>query len=142
MGPGYFDQDVWDEIIKYINKLRAKGSEKNSGDFVPLSWTDDVAPFKASEFNRIAVIAGTQTRSSNSIIYGSYFQDLEQDIESAKLSNKACDKCNTGCDVTCDNCQKCNTSNTDACGAGQTCNNKATNCESCDTCQNDTPAAS
>ncbi len=133
MGPGYFDQDVWDEIISYINTLRSKGSVSRSGSNLSYSSVSDVAPFKASEFNRIANAVNGGTVSQNGVIYGSYFSNLESSAEAMLLNKSACDKCNVSCDVTCNACQKCNTGNTDACGTCQACQggNTTTYCCGC-----------
>lgn len=116
MGPDYFNQSVWNEIIAYINKMLAKGSEQNSGPQISDSTAAAVAPFSAEEFNRIATKAGsTLSVKPGDVIYGAYFQDLEKAVIKQKLSAIACDKCNIECDVTCDGCQKCNDQNTDCC---------------------------
>lgn len=157
IGPGYFDQDVWDEIIKYINRLRTKGNSKLSGGItgsaIDLSSTINVVPFKASEFNRITnyIIdedgkkVTSASASAGELIYGSYFQDLEADVEKAELKSTACDSCNAGCQG-CDGCELCNTSNSDDCGSGQKCSDMVNNgCQSCDSCENhcdDTPSDS
>lgn len=144
MGPGYFDQSVWDEIITYINTMRSKGSFENSGD--PISYSDysNIAPFSAKEFNRISSYAGGPTVTSGSVIEGAYFQNLASSVVLQQLSASACDQCNAKCNVTCDECQKCNTSNTDQCPSYQTCTIGNTStvcckcvvyCQSCNTCQ-------
>lgn len=110
IGPGYFDKTVWDNFIEQINNVRTKGEESSSGDAIDSSTYDNVVPFKASEFNRIADYINTsRSVSSNDIIYGSYFGELLTGASNTRLSESACDKCNTGCDATCDKCQKCDT---------------------------------
>ncbi len=133
MGPGYFDQGVWNEIISYINTLRTKGSVSNSGGSLSYSSINDVAPFKASEFNRISGAINGGAVSPEGLIYGVYFSNLEDNAEAMRLSNSACDRCNVSCDVTCNSCQKCNVRNSDACGTCQACQggNTTTSCCSC-----------
>ena len=139
MGPGYFDQDVWDEIISYINTLRSKGTVKNSGSSISYSSTNNVAPFKASEFNRVSGAVNGGSVSAEGIIYGAYFSNLENAAEAMSLASSACDKCNVNCNVTCNSCQKCNTSNTDACGSSQICRSGNTTPSCCGCNSGNTP---
>ena len=123
MGPGYFDQTVWDQIITHINQMLAKGTKQNSGSPMAYSLTQNVAPFTAAEFNRVAAAAGAgQPATKGGLIYGSYFTDLETAVNNIQqLSGNACDTCNIKCDVVCDSCQMCNTQNSDPCSSGQGC---------------------
>lgn len=145
MGPGYFDQDVWDEIISYINRRISMGDEVDSGSTIAYSSTSNVAPFKASEFNRIS----KKTRNGPSVnagdvIYGSYFIDLEEAVNNTRLSSSACDTCNAGCNApscesceTCDGCETCVTGcyTRNSCGTCQRCqrSNTTTTCCGCNT---------
>lgn len=138
MGPenGKFNKATWDSIIEYHN------SGKGIGKLVALvqkdiaySTTDAVAPFSAAEFNRVsnALKAGI-TVNSGDVILGSYFTRLEKAVSEYKVSDVACDKCNTACDCdgaitsSCVACLKCNSGVTDA-------NGGYTYCCSCNTCQ-------
>lgn len=119
MAPGYFDQSVWDEVITFINERRLKGSTSSSGEAIAKSAKEDVAPFKASEFNRVSSACGGPTVKQNDLILGSYFQELAAAVNGTSLAGGACDNCNASCNVTCNSCQKCNSSNSDSCGSGQ-----------------------
>lgn len=66
------------------------------------------------------------------IIYGSYFDTLEDYANNLKYTITQCDNCNAGCNVTCDGCQSCNS------GGCQT-NSPSSCCSHCNTCQADTP---
>lgn len=140
MGPGYFDQNIWDEIVTYINNARLKGDMQNTGGTIDYSSVLNVAPFKASEFNRIANEINGLNVSSGDVIYGSYFSSLENAASSSLISVSACDKCNDKCDEECNKCQKCDeggedicekTNMCDACQWCQDCNS----CLGCDNCQ-------
>lgn len=140
MGPGYFDKSTWDQICSFINRRASIGSKVSGGSSFATSRTENVAPFKASEFNRVADELGATTHNQNDVIYGSYFDNLASAANNYRFSSSACSNCNTECQG-CNACQKCNQSNTDACGASQLCtscnaclsSNTKTECCKCDT---------
>ena len=133
IAPGYFDKDVWDEIIKYINKARKKGIKQSTGNTISISTKDAVDPFSANEFNRVATSVNYDNSNikSDKVIYGSYFSDLANAASRKNISSSACDTCNAKCDGGCNACQSCNTK----CNG---CNSETTHgsyCCSCNTCQ-------
>lgn len=136
MGPnsGQFNKATWDSICEWISQRADYGDTVAGGSSFSNSDTDDVAPFKAAEFNRISNELGCSTKATSlTQIKGSYFKALETSTSSYKISSSACDFCDSACDVTCCVCQKCNESNTDACGSGQRCGSSE-RCGSTQTC--------
>lgn len=111
-----------------------------------LSSTNNVSPFKASEFQRVAAIVNysNSTVQKDAIIYGSYFTDLSRYANLYSFRSNACNLCNEGCQIN-DVCAACNTNNIDInfpkiynctqCNACQTCNeNCNSNCNKCQGC--------
>lgn len=148
IGPGYFDKDVWDEIASYISQRSDLSSflenpapytytggggttNGNGGSSIRISYTADVAPFKATEFNRIASELNYTTVNKDDIITSTLFKGLEMAAGQAKISSDACPMCNTNCDDDCVTCEKCNASCQSTCNTCQGC----VKCQGCDSCQ-------
>lgn len=55
----------------------------------------------AQKYNEIAKIIGVKTRNQKDVIYGTYFEEIEEKLSELELSSKQCNRCNSGCD-TCD----------------------------------------
>lgn len=136
-GVAVFNQAVWQEIIDYYNE--GVGLGKLVSFFqkdIAAAKKEDVSPFKAAEFNRVADAVNFQgTRPQpGDIIYGSYFKHLEAAASQMIGKTEACDKCNIACN--CDNadskacnvCQKCDS------GCQVTCDN-CEGCVKCNICQ-------
>lgn len=148
MGPndGQFSQSVWEEIITYYNSGAAIGTLKSFLDDIDTSKTEDVAPFKKDEYNRIAEAAGATRRvRTGDKIYGSYFTELETAISSKTGNSDACDRCNSGCDCDtgndsphCNACQSCNTT-CYTCNSECSDNNCKEDCCGCDSGDQQTP---
>lgn len=90
----------------------------------------------------VDTLSSLKTIKENDVIYGHYFESLEEYATSLKLKNTQCDDCNAGCNVTCNLCQKCNEGCQDNCDASShtktVCCGCNTSCESCETsCQKD-----
>lgn len=118
MGPGYFDKSVWDEICEWISERSTVGDKYPGGSSFRSSYLQDVDPFSAAEFNRVAGELNASTVAADNVIYGSYFSNLESAAARLKINSKACDKCNTDCDADgCDKCLSCNNCNSN-CNSG------------------------
>lgn len=107
----------WNDLCDYINEAYAVGNKQNGGTpSCTKRKAGDV--LYASDFNALARDLsglggpGTSTRVGiNSVIYGSYFEDLEKAADELLYSNRQCDQpCNTSCQI-CLNCLRCNTCN-------------------------------
>lgn len=137
MGPNseQFRKATWDSICEWIAQRADYGDEVAGGDDFDNSTTANVAPFKASEFNRISDELGCSTKATQlTQIKGSYFKALETATSSYKISTSACDKCNAACNVTCCTCQSYDTT-TDVCSSqkcsGERCQQKCTSGNDC-----------
>lgn len=133
MGPGYFDKSVWDEICAWISQERSVGEKSPGGPGLRSSYTNDVSPFTAAEYNRVANHLGIYNNEvrPNALIKGSYFTDLESAANVYKISDSACDICNVECDA--DGCDSCLTPH--SCDACVTCTTGCNACNSCNTSQ-------
>lgn len=166
MGPGYFDKSVWDELSAWISKrtnLIGSGSSYSGtirgakytytkgggedpvlvgGSSVDSSLVADVAPFKASEFNRLANILNYTNVEPGQLMKSEYFKGLESSTLNLAISSSACPMCVTACDNDCVSCEKCDAacdSDCDSCqdcnqGCNGTCNMCMGTCESCNSC--------
>lgn len=135
IAPGYFDKAAWDKIISYINSARQQGKKQNTGGTISLSSKDDVDPFSAAEFKRVAakVNYSNSAVTSGAVIYGKYFSELATAANNAKISSTACNQCNTDCNGGCDECQSCD-AGCDGCNANATTITYCCGCYSCQSC--------
>lgn len=148
IGPGYFDQNVWDEIAAWISKRATLPTEtpetKEKGAGAPGGTTNEVGgtvvlasdynavvPFSADEFNRIAQEVNGPTVRSNDIITAAIFLQLEQAANNKEIDSNACKMCNVNCDNSCDICEKC-----DECQDCEQCEG-CVNCMMCEGCSGD-----
>lgn len=73
------------------------------------------------------------------IIYASDFSDLMDVINDMYINKRACDNCNTQCDIHCNTCIDCNICQyCNLCQGGNRCScgrGNGSTCESCNTCQ-------
>lgn len=110
----------WNRLITYINDAYEAGRKSNGGSSgLPSSDTNEF--ITAAMFNKISAALGglgstgpsrrvkgkSTGDTTEDVIYGSYFEDLESYANNLKYKTSQCDNCNTGCNVTCDRCQKC-----------------------------------
>lgn len=129
-----FNQAVWQEIIDYYNE--GVGLGKLVSFFqkdIPAAKAEDVSPFKAAEFNRVADAVnfqGTRPKPGD-IIYGSYFKHLEAAASQMIGKTEACDRCNVACN--CDNADSKNCNVCQSCDTG--CQVRCNVCQGCDSCQ-------
>lgn len=126
IGPGYFDEDAWQEIIDHYNTIGDKGITKpllNPSSFLSDPSYSDLVPFSAAEFNRIADAVGANTVKPQDVIKGSYFSNLVNAINSLNGRSDSCDYCNSNCN--------CPSGDTTKCVACQTC----VTCQGCVSCQ-------
>lgn len=135
----------WNRLITYINRAYAKGDTRDGGDSgLPASDTNTF--MTADMFNKVSAALGglgsngpsRRVIADESIIYGSYFEDLEDYADNLKYKSNQCDSCNTKCNVTClgcqscdTGCQKCNTNNCGACNKGCQSHTSKTCCSKC-----------
>lgn len=118
----YKFRDSWNRLITHINNAYAAGKESNGGQSgLPSSDTHEF--ITAAMFNKISDALGglgstgpsRRVRGKSTgdtiedVIYGSYFEDLEDYANKLKYKTSQCDACNAGCNVICNSCQKCNT---------------------------------
>lgn len=147
----------WNSIFSYINNAFSKGSSNltnkaQSGNGVSSSGDGGDSNLPASDsnvfmtadmFNKVSAALGALGSSGPSfratkdvtIIYGSYFSDLERYANNLQYKSSQCDDCNVACNVKCNTCLTCNVENCGSCnGACQT-NSPSSCCSSCNTCQ-------
>lgn len=162
----------WNKIITYINNAYAAGGGEKGvdGGDSGLPESDSNTFMTAAMFNLVSEalcnlgkyeentvdsvdgpslrVKGMQVNNKGQItyegdvIYGSYFEDLEKYANFLRYKTTQCDNCNSGCNVTCNDCQSCNA------GGCQT-NSPEGCCSLCNTCecsaqggQNTTPPTS
>jgi hypothetical protein len=149
----YKIQSGWNKAIEYLKKAQNKDkSEETRMPDIDSTKAFLGEVFKASSFNAISELEGIDGPSvaPEGVIYGSYFQNLEEAIPNAKIEEKRCGTCIVACEY------KCNAANNikgrDNCfadGGGQlfeklqstdieyvkrTCSSSCQNCnESCNT---------
>lgn len=154
----FLTKNNWNKIFTFINNAYLEGSTSlvnraRSGNGVknPGNGGDSGLPnsdpnefMTAQMFNDVSEALGNLGNIGPSrrvvkdvdMIYGSYFQDLENYADNLLFKTTQCDNCNVACNVQCNTCLKCNAN--DNCGA---CNNGCQNhspsscCSSCNTCQ-------
>lgn len=108
IGPGYFDRDCWNEAISKINSVFTKGIAPATESTIS-SCTDSF--ITADEFNRVASAADCDVIVvSDGIIYGTYYEALEDAIANLQYKSDQCDSCNIKCNATYDKCVTCNAS--------------------------------
>lgn len=139
-GEHIFNKTSWDSIIQNVNSILNLDQAKNE-EQKELSAKEDVSPFTAAEFQRVADIVRYQYDSekikSGKIIYGQYFSDLEEAVNKRTFHALACKLCNDNGNVTLDNgclaCLKCVTGQKNLVQPGTRCT-KCNNCENCQAC--------
>ena len=148
---GMFNQNSWDAIITWINKRTSlpvtpksdtvKTNNSVGGPTISKSATDDVSPFKASEYNRIYKIIHNTTNdkvNQGDQITAALFNDLKDNVGSTPINTDACKLCNSGCDNGCNECQicvfcqKCN-AGSQASKCKESCSRYTAGCGSCET---------
>lgn len=140
-GQIFLTKTKWNNLIDYINDAYDRGTKKDGGDSgLPSSDPNDY--MTASMFNKVSSalrnLGSSYTNlsvSQGDIIYGSYFETLEDYADNLKYKRNQCNICNVDCDVSCDSCQGCNRC--------QGCNGSSQSiscCSSCNTCQSDNPS--
>lgn len=82
-----------------------------------------------AENDAVDTLTTLKSVKKNDVIYGHYFESLEEYANSLKLKDTQCDDCNAGCNVTCNLCQKCNSGCQDSCDIGS---HTDTTCCGCD----------
>ena len=118
-GEPFLTKENWNRLIKYVNDAYKKGVKSNESDSVFfLNSESDSNDFMTAEmFNKVSNALchlgsseGPEFRAipDKSIVYGSYFKDLEDYANNLKYTTGQCDKCNISCNVTCLGCQACN----------------------------------
>lgn len=117
---GMFDKAAWDRLSQYISQRNElpvnsksdliKTNNENGGSAVRDSYTADVSPFSASEYNRLYKIVHNTSNnkvSSGDQITAALFNDLADNAGSITIDSTACKLCNAACDNGCDQCQVC-----------------------------------
>lgn len=133
----FLTKQNWNRLITYINSAYSAGTQQNGGNSgLPTSDTNDF--MTKDMFNKVSSALGNLGSTTdkrqvevNDVIYGIYFEALENYANTLKYKTSQCNNCNTGCNVTCNGCQKCN-------GGGCQNNSPSSCCSSCNTCQNHT----
>lgn len=120
-------RNIFNSAFSYINKSLSKGSTSSTSSWQGTAETRDfIYADKIKELirgiNKFANSSGLSESdiSKDDVIYASYFNKIRNALTSAQISTRACDTCNTDCNVTCKNCQGC------------------VSCEGCNTCQGHT----
>lgn len=118
----------WNRLINYINTAYAAGRKQNGGDSgLPTEDTNDF--LTAKMFNAIAIALGnlgstgpsrrvkgkSNGDTTEDVIYGSYFEELETYANQLQYNSNQCNSCNLTCNSDCCSCQKCNVSNCGSC---------------------------
>lgn len=109
----------WDRLITYIRNAYRKGSLCNASEYrisddLPQSDPNNV--ITADIFNKIAAALKNLTPAYNrlsvnvgDVIYGSYFETLEDYANRLKYRWEQCNVCNASCDAMCNgSCNLCN----------------------------------
>lgn len=104
-------RDNWNKIITYINNAYAEGRVQSGGPSgLPRADTNTV--MTAEMFNLVStalvnlgrVDYPKQKVNQGDVIYGYYFENLENYANRLKYKYDQCDNCNIDCNVTCDSC--------------------------------------
>ena len=163
-GDLFLTKTNWNRLITYINNAYKKGSSSltnnaQSGNGVTGTGTggDSGLPesdsndfMTASMFNKVSKALGglgsagpaRRVQANIDIVYGSYFQDLEDYANKLQYKETQCYNCNAACNVKCNTCLVCNVQNCGKCD-GSCQNHSPSNCcsSSCQkSCQNKTPS--
>lgn len=106
----------WDSLYRNVINAYNRGREVTFSDspYKPSS-IDNEKIMTANAFNLIAEALcnlGEQSVTipsvtTGDVIEGSLFETLELAAQNFKYDSSQCNKCNVGCDVTCDSCQLC-----------------------------------
>ena len=109
----FISNSEWNRIISYINNAYGRGYggeseplDKDNNDFMTAKSFNDVSNALFGLGGNSS--GGKQTVSTNDIIYGYYFENLEDQANNLKYKTSQCSSCNTSCNVSCDSCQSCN----------------------------------
>ena len=107
IGPGYFDRDSWNKAIAQINAVFSSGIAPATELLID-TCNNDVF-ISAAEFNRVSAAANCTIRvTTQAIIYGTYYEKLEEAIANLYYDSSQCATCNTTCNVQYDSCVACN----------------------------------
>lgn len=98
-GELFFSLDTWNKAFKYIYAAYSLGSDTNNLRNAPDE--DDNDFMTAKKYNEVAKLINVKTRNSGDVIYGTYFEEIEEKLSDLELSSRQCNRCNSGCD-TCD----------------------------------------
>lgn len=130
----FFSKANWNKIFTYIRDAYNYGGAGRLSTSLPSSdpndfMTADMFNQVAGELSRLGSTASINRVSGGSegtIVYGSYFQNLENYANNTfRLNRSQCQSCNSDCNVDCDNCQRCNS-----------CQLCVSRCQGCDSSQN------
>ena len=127
----------WNRLITYINNAYKKGSTSlsnraQSGNGVTSTGIGGNSGLPESDpndfmtedmFNKVSQALGglgssgptRRVKANVDIVYGSYFQDLENYANNLQYKKSQCNNCNAGCNVKCNTCLVCNVENCGAC---------------------------
>lgn len=138
-GETFLTKTNWNRLITYINNAFSRGSKQNGGSS-GLPSKDTNTFMTADIFNKVAAALGklgssgpSRRVSVNSVVYGSYFEDLENYADNLKYKTNQCNRCNVSCNEDCLGCQKCDS-------GCQSCNKS--NCGKCNgSCQSNNPSS-
>lgn len=131
----------WNRLITYIQDAYDEGRECDASEYgissnLPSSDPNDY--ITADMFNKVAKALKTLTSSYSllsvdvgDVIYGTYFETLEDYANRLKYKWDQCDRCNISCDVTCNSCNGCNGSSQASYCCSAACENA---------CQSDSPS--
>lgn len=138
----FFSRSTWNKIIEYINKARAAGdSENGATSGLSALEEDDNVYMTANKFNEVATAlfnlggndsdysqrtvyaVGSKEKPEGDIVYGSYFEELEDQVNHLQYKSDQCNSCNTACDD-CDSCEGC-----DDCQSGNTSYSSSKTCD-------------
>lgn len=135
IGVGYFDRGVWNEAIDMINSVFSEGSKQSASSSKINRCNNDLF-ITANEFERVAGTANYYNVGvgQNKVIYGLYYEELENAVANLNYKWGQCDQCNVDCDKTCDKCETCD-GGCDGCDSE--CGNYCCDCCDNDCCDND-----
>lgn len=160
------DNETWNELINAIIKVYNFGTRGTRNPITPFSLNPDSAvsattdgnenspsdkisnalrntkhqanndKINLDEYNEILSSIGITNTSGTQTIYGTYFKNIMDTLNSYQLNNTRCNNCNTNCNVSCQAHPQCCDSHCCTQCCTDCCTNCCTNtCSYCTACQ-------
>lgn len=163
-GDLFLTKTNWNRLITYINNAYKKGNVSltdnaqsgkgvigtGAGGDSGLPESDSNDFMTASMFNKVSEALGglgstgptRRVKANIDIVYGSYFQDLEDYANILLYKDTQCYNCNASCNIKCNTCLVCNVENCGKCDGSCQAHSPSSCCSSsCQkSCQNKTPS--